>query len=169
VSPITPWQVRFSSKQIVDLAKLGERDPHRLAVTEAISTLSLTEKPEVLNYLKFTISAWEADSGDGKRTLEWKDRGIGSLDGGDHHSHEAPATEGLYAVVATTAFPSMEFGGYRVAHMPFGTVLDGERVLKTGVATVEEAKAIAQADHDAGNDVGPFERPNRPRSASAQR
>jgi hypothetical protein len=84
-----------------------------------------------------------------------------------HHSHEAPATVGMYLVNQALAFPSMQPAGYCVTHMPFGTIA-GTRSLGNA-QTVEKGKAIAQADHDAGRDAGPFEQPKPDPNAVARK
>ena len=47
----------------------------------------------------------------------------------------------------------MAFAGYSVVHRPTGKISDGQRRLSSRVKTIEEAKALAQDDHDAGNDA----------------
>jgi hypothetical protein len=53
----------------------------------------------------------------------------------------------------SAAFPSLTSAGYDVAYRATGATIDKRRRLASGVKTVEKAKAIAQADHDKGNDA----------------
>jgi hypothetical protein len=87
--------------------------------------------------------------------LVWKDRGVANLSGDGRHAYEAQAGQGTYCIVAATEPLSMAFAGYSVVHRPTGKIIDGQRRLSSGVKTIEEAKAIAQADHDEGNDARP--------------
>jgi hypothetical protein len=87
--------------------------------------------------------------------LVWKDRGVADLSGDGRHAYEAQAGQGTYYIMAATAPLSMAFAGYSVVHRPTGKIIDGQRRLNSGVKTIEEAKALAQADHDEGNDAHP--------------
>ena len=87
--------------------------------------------------------------------LVWKDRGVRDASRGGRHGYEVNAGQGIYTITPSTAFPSLTFAGYDVAYRPTGATIDKRRRLASGVKTVEKAKAIAQADHDAGNDARP--------------
>jgi hypothetical protein len=84
--------------------------------------------------------------------LKWKDKK--GMD--DHYSGEAAAAKGVYRVSATSVTalaPDMprRFKGYLVFHSPTGKVED-RRTIAECVMDYNEAKAIAQRDHDAGKD-----------------
>jgi len=85
--------------------------------------------------------------------LAWKDLGRASVSG-DHHAFEAPAATGKYRVtpIDIVGFGS---GGYAVEHQPSDNPEDFKRRrrLKSSVQTPEQAKAIAQQDHDRGGDA----------------
>ena len=78
-------------------------------------------------------------------TLVWKEFGAG------YHSHTARAAKGSYCITPT--FESEVFNGYLVSQ-----VHDSDcRYLcgapgHGGTKKLDDAKAIAQADHDAGRD-----------------
>jgi hypothetical protein len=84
--------------------------------------------------------------------LVWKDYGPNDY---GRHNYQAPAAKGIYNIMPAANYKpasgSMAFAGYSVVHRPTGKIIDGQRRLSSGVKTIEEAKAIAQADHDAGN------------------
>ena len=80
--------------------------------------------------------------------LVWKDLTPQEVAGG--HTHEAKAAHGRYLIMPVTAFPA---SGYFVQHWPSEVRTVSRRILNVSVETIEEAKAIAQADHDAGNDA----------------
>jgi hypothetical protein len=74
--------------------------------------------------------------------LVWKD----VVNAGGGRCFEAPAARGFYSVYPLD-------GGYSVIHRPHATDMDQGRGLGSRFKTVEQAKAIAQADHDGGGDV----------------
>jgi hypothetical protein len=82
------------------------------------------------------------------RALVWKDLTPPAAASG--HTYEAKAAQGRYLIMPVTAFPA---SGYFVQHWPSEVRTDSRRTLNVGVETLEDAKAIAQADHDAGNDA----------------
>jgi hypothetical protein len=88
--------------------------------------------------------------------LVWKDLGSASVSG-DHHAFEAPAATGKYRITPIDIFDSrgFGFGGYAVEHQPSDNPEDFKRRrrLKSGVQRPEQAKAIAQQDHDRGGDA----------------
>ena len=51
-----------------------------------------------------------------------------------------------------SGLPDQQFHGYHVKHLPHGTDRDARSVAKN-IKDVDKAKALAQADHDAGNDA----------------
>jgi hypothetical protein len=71
---------------------------------------------------------------------------------GGHVHAEAPATWGRYNVRPAYSLPDNQFHGYHVKHLPHGTNRDARSVAKN-IKDVDKAKALAQADHDAGNDA----------------
>ena len=97
------------------------------------------------------VAASEPVKADG--ALVWKDLGRASVSG-DHHAFEAPAATGKYRVtpIDIVGFGS---GGYAVEHQPSDNPEDFKRRrrLKSSVLTPEQAKAIAQQDHDRGGDA----------------
>ncbi|HEY7245516.1 MAG TPA: hypothetical protein VH678_16725 [Xanthobacteraceae bacterium] len=91
----------------------------------------------------------------GDNDLVWEDKGDASLTG-EHRAYEAPAATGIYSLSPASGFPDMKFEGYDVVHIKNPTAHYGEqrrRLIKDGVKTAEEARAIAQADHDRGGDA----------------
>jgi hypothetical protein len=66
---------------------------------------------------------------------------------------EAKAGRGVYTIMPMTDRSGRSLSGYRVTHWPNGTMTPPVRSLGVDVETVEEAKAIAQADHDEGKDA----------------
>jgi hypothetical protein len=84
--------------------------------------------------------------------LVWKDCGVRDASRGGRHGYQANVVQGTFTITPAVAFPSLTFSGYSVDHKPTG---GNRRVLANGVKTVKQAKAIAQADHDAGNDARP--------------
>ena len=81
------------------------------------------------------------------RALVWKDLTPPAAASG--HTYEAKAAQGRYLIMPVTAFPA---SGYFVQHWPSEVRTVSHRTLNVGVETLEEAKTIAQADHDAGLD-----------------
>jgi hypothetical protein len=88
--------------------------------------------------------------------LVWKDLGRASLSG-DHHAFEAPAATGKYRVspIDTVSSGEFDFDGWAVEHQPSDNPEDFKRRrrIKSGVQRPEQAKAIAQQDHDRGGDA----------------
>jgi hypothetical protein len=88
--------------------------------------------------------------------LVWKDLGRASLSG-DHHAFEAPAATGKYRVspIDTVSSGEFDFDGWAVEHQPSDNPEDFKRRrrIKSGVQRSEQAKAIAQQDHDRGGDA----------------
>jgi len=80
--------------------------------------------------------------------LVWKD--LTPQEAARGHTYEAQAAQGRYLIMPVTASPA---SGYFVQHWPSEVRTDSRRTLNVGVETLEDAKAIAQADHDAGNDA----------------
>ncbi len=78
--------------------------------------------------------------------LVWKEFGLTA----GYHSHKALAAKGSYYIVPT--FEQTVFNGYVVSQVNGLDVryLCGDR--GTALRKLGEAKAIAQADHDAGSD-----------------
>ena len=79
--------------------------------------------------------------------LVWKEFGLTA----GYHSHRAPATNGSYCIIPT--FERKVFNGYLVSQVHDCDVryLCGEPG-HGGTKKLDEAKAIAQADLDAGRD-----------------
>jgi hypothetical protein len=77
--------------------------------------------------------------------LVWKEFGLTA----GYHSHTAPAAKGSYYIIPT--FERKVFNGYLVSHLDD---LDARYLCGKpghgGTKKLDEAKAIAQADHDAG-------------------
>jgi hypothetical protein len=100
------------------------------------------------------VSASEPVKADG--ALVWKDLGRASVSG-DHHAFEAPAATGKYRVFPIDIVSSAEFhfDGWAVEHQPSDNPEDFKRRrrIKSGVQRPEQAKAIAQQDHDRGGDA----------------
>jgi len=85
--------------------------------------------------------------------LVWKDRGAIALSGGAHR-FEAQAAQGTYQITPGNGFGSRFFVGYAVVHRPTRRAASGrDRVLSLDEKALERAKAIAQADHNEGNDA----------------
>ena len=82
------------------------------------------------------------------RALVWKDLTPPAAASG--HTYEAKAAQGRYLIMPVTAVAA---SGYFVQHWPSEVRTVSRRILNVGAETIEEAKAIAQADHDAGNDA----------------
>ncbi len=79
--------------------------------------------------------------------LLWKEFGLTA----GYHSHRAPAAKGSYYIIPT--FERKVFKGYLISHLDD---LDA-RCLRVhpghgAITKLDEAKAVAQADHDAGRD-----------------
>jgi hypothetical protein len=83
------------------------------------------------------------------RALVWKDLTPPAAASG--HTYEAKAAQGRYLIMPVTASPA---SGYFLQHWPEVRTVS-HRTLNVGVETLEDAKAIAQADHDAGKDARP--------------
>jgi hypothetical protein len=79
--------------------------------------------------------------------LVWKEFGLTA----GYHSHTAPAANGSYYIIPT--FEQKVFKGYLVSQLDD---LDARYLCGKpghgGTKKLDEAKAIAQADHDAGRD-----------------
>jgi hypothetical protein len=79
--------------------------------------------------------------------LVWKEFGLTA----GYHSYTAPATKGSYYIIPT--FERKVFNGYLVSQLED---LDARHLYgdpgHSGPKKLDEAKAIAQADHDAGRD-----------------
>jgi hypothetical protein len=93
--------------------------------------------------------------------LVWKDYGPNDY---GHHNYQAPAAKGTYNIMPAANYKpasgSMTFTGYSVVHWPTGKIIDGQRRLSSGVKTIEEAKAIAEADHERWQRRSPVEGPS---------
>ena len=82
--------------------------------------------------------------------LDWKDLGPGKGGSDKHHLFRARAVTGIYSINPSMTL-DQHFTGFTVFHMPTRTV-EGSRQIASRVKNVEAAKALAQADHDAGRD-----------------
>ena len=80
--------------------------------------------------------------------LVWKDLGLTA----GYHSHTAPAAKGSYCIIPT--FEREVFNGYLVSQVDDCDLryLCGEPGHGDTKKKLDEAKAIAQADHYAGRD-----------------
>jgi hypothetical protein len=83
--------------------------------------------------------------------LVWEDKGNACLDpDAEYHMFEARAAKGYYSLSpASDAFNRCRFCGYTVKH--YGRTKK-PRIISDGIKSADEAKAIAQADHDRGGD-----------------
>jgi hypothetical protein len=152
-STSTPWPSKINVEHAID--ELHEH-LQGLVVDERMRVLTRLTAPfnlQVVTMKKPPKGKKAKAKPAGKNELIWKDIGNTSMDG-EHHSYEAPAAVGLYTIRPFSTFPSMNFGGYEVEHCKDPTAVKPQdqqiRLIKV-VRTAEKAKAIAQADHDAGN------------------
>jgi hypothetical protein len=87
-----------------------------------------------------------------RKQLVWKETG-GSLVRG-HKRYEANAGQGKYEISPYSVLQrdgSAKFGGYSIRRYPTKTsTIKDARTLKSSPKTADEAKAMAQRDHEQG-------------------
>jgi hypothetical protein len=146
--PASKMRVEHAIDAILDHMRALQVGERLSLITRILAPLDFIAIPSLEPMPKPRTRKAERVKGRAEGALAWKTLGNESLDGVERHGYEALTAMGSYSIHPASALPSGKFIGYSVAFRPTGAEPGQARRIKDGVRTAEQAKAIAQRDHD---------------------
>lgn len=139
--PPTNMHVEHAIDVIRDHLQTLHEDERLLLIARIMAPFDVVTMPKLATLKPASKVGGQADN-----ALGWKDTGNESFDNVDRHGYEAATATGSYGIHPESA--SGKFAGYSVVFTPIGAEPGQLRRIKECVSTADQAKELAQADHD---------------------